>query len=30
MSYFVVVLYKNYIYIITSQATGGASQKNKY
>jgi hypothetical protein len=29
MAYFVLVLYKNYIYIITSQATGRADQKEQ-
>jgi hypothetical protein len=29
MTYFVLVLYKNYIYIITSQATGRADQKEQ-
>ena len=29
MAYFVVCLYKNYIYIITSQATRRANQKEQ-
>ena len=30
MAYFVVCLYKNYIYIITSQATIRANQKEQF